>query len=112
MLQLIAEDTQTERSSGDGSPTAYTLFGESHELLGGRMAIVRWLLRPQQVEEGLNTCLGQGLGAREGFEDRQNRLSARISKDPSELGKEHHDQGLDLVLIGGRLIAQMRMQAD
>lgn len=80
MLQLIAKNAQTERSSGDGSPTAHTLFGESHQLLGSRTAIMRWLLRVEQLEEGLNICGDNSLGARKSFEDSQGRLSARVSK--------------------------------
>ncbi len=62
MLQLIAENTQTHRSSGEGAPTAPTLFGQSRQLPGGRTAIMRWLLRTEQLEKGFNACLGHGLG--------------------------------------------------
>jgi hypothetical protein len=53
MLQLIAENTQTNRSSGEGAPTAPTLFGQSRQLPGGRTAIMRWDLAHATVGKGL-----------------------------------------------------------
>jgi hypothetical protein len=45
VLQLIAENPQTDRSSGYRSPTAPTLIGQGHQFLCRRTAIMRYGLR-------------------------------------------------------------------
>jgi hypothetical protein len=45
VFQLIAENAQTDRSSGYRSPTAPTLIREGHQFLGSRAAVMRYWLR-------------------------------------------------------------------
>ena len=84
MLELIAENTQTERSSDEGSPAAPTRLGQCHEFLSRWAAIVGGFLGAQQLEEGLNPCLGQSLSAGKRFEDAESRLPTGINKDLGE----------------------------
>lgn len=84
MLELIAENTQTERSSDEGSPAAPTRLGQCHEFLSRWAAIVGGFLGAQQLEEGLNPCLGQSLSAGKRFEYGESRLPTGIDKDLSE----------------------------
>jgi hypothetical protein len=51
------------------------------------------------LEKGFDACRGHGLGGfRNAVSHRKSSLPTGIGKDPGELGKEHHNQGLDLVL--------------
>jgi hypothetical protein len=61
---------------------------------------MRCFLRAQDLPEGFDARLGQGLSMREGCEYRQGGGQAGIGKDLRELGEEHYDQGLELSLRG------------
>jgi hypothetical protein len=113
MFQLIAENPQADRPSGDRSPTAHTQLGQSHPFLGSRATRTHWLACPQQLGEGFNACFHYGLG---GF--RKALRTARAlgkqgsSRDLRQRWKEYNHQGLDLILVSCCLIGELRMQAE
>ncbi len=66
-----------------------------------------WCQFMQELAECLHLCLCDDLRARIAFEDRQGRGARGINKDLREFGKQHHQQGVDLIFVAHHVIAEL-----
>src|SRR6266567_6780701 len=111
MLQLVTQDLQAQRSRVGSQATGAGLGGQSHQLLGRLAPITPGCYLAQGSSDGLHPTFDEAGGTGIALEESQGGRTARIGEDLNKLGKQHDQQGLDLVLVARAVIGKLTVQA-
>src|SRR6266566_1128329 len=111
MLYLVTEDLQAACASDDGNTRRGGMLGQGHYLLSRPASI---MTRREFMQRGCNRLdpsRHERLRTGVALEEPQSRRPTRISEDLYKFGKQHREQGVDLVFVACHLITQLTMQA-
>ena len=110
MFELITQHLQAQGASRGGQGTSDRLRRQAHQLLGGRAPRVARSQFSQGGGESLYPGGDDGLGTGIALEHPQGRRTTGIGEDLHKLGEQHHQQGLDLILVACAVVGQLAVQ--